>query len=105
MEDQRPTWFVGAAFGGVDDQTSRFLRHGIWENGYTDRYIDDVKSIMSGDRIAIKAAYTRKRVEWPLTSLRQSFLNGALTRLIDPDGEGTYYECRDLGDRRCTVCG
>lgn len=23
---------------------------------------------------------------WPLTSLRQSFLNGALTRLIDPDG-------------------
>ena len=23
--------------------------------------------------------------EWPLTSLRQSFLNGALTRLIDPD--------------------
>ena len=22
---------------------------------------------------------------WPLTSLRQSFLNGALTRLIDPD--------------------
>ena len=23
---------------------------------------------------------------WPLTSLRQSFLNGSLTRLIDPDG-------------------
>jgi len=23
---------------------------------------------------------------WPLTSLRQSFLNGALTRLLDPDG-------------------
>jgi hypothetical protein len=23
---------------------------------------------------------------WPLTSLRQSFLNGALTRMIDPDG-------------------
>ena len=23
--------------------------------------------------------------EWPLTSLRQSFLNGALTRLVDPD--------------------
>src|SRR6266545_3106392 len=22
---------------------------------------------------------------WPLTSLRQSFLNGALTRLLDPD--------------------
>ena len=23
---------------------------------------------------------------WPLASLRQSFLNGALTRLLDPDG-------------------
>ena len=27
----------------------------------------------------------KKTGEWPLTSLRQSFLNGALTRLIDPD--------------------
>lgn len=58
--EQRPVWFVGAAFGGNDDQTNRFLRDSIWENGYTDRYIDDVKSIVAGDRIAIKATYTTK---------------------------------------------
>ena len=60
-EQQRPVWFVGASFGGVDDQTDRFVRDRVWENGYTDRYIDDVKSIMVGDRIAIKASYTQKR--------------------------------------------
>ena len=60
MKDQRPVWFVGAAFGGHDDQTDRFLQDGVWENGYTNSYIDDVKSIMVGDRIAIKASYTRK---------------------------------------------
>ena len=59
-KEQRPVWFVGAAFGGIDDQADRFLQDGIWENGYKDRYIDDVKSIEVGDRIAIKASFTRK---------------------------------------------
>ena len=52
--EQRPAWFVGAAFGGDRDQTDRFLADGIWENGYADRYLDDVRSIRLGDRIAIK---------------------------------------------------
>ena len=55
----RPAWFVGASYGGTDDQTERFLRRGIWENGYTDRYLNTVKSIAEGDRIAIKSAYVR----------------------------------------------
>ena len=59
----RPAWFVGAAFGGWDDQTDRFVSEGIWENGYRDRYLDQVKSILPGDRIAIKAWYTRKNRE------------------------------------------
>ena len=54
-------WFVGAAFsGGVDDQTERFVRDGVWEQGYSGRYIEEVKSIQPGDRIAIKAWYRRK---------------------------------------------
>ena len=56
----RACWFVGAAYGGSDDQTARFLEEGIWENGYRDRYLDAVKSIQPGDRIAIKSSYTRK---------------------------------------------
>lgn len=57
--EDRPCWFVGAAFGD-DDQTDRFLRDGVWENGYDDKYLDQVRSIEPGDRIAIKATYTKK---------------------------------------------
>ena len=46
---------------GSKDQMSRFIEKGIWENGYEDKYLDLVKAIRPGDRIAIKAAYTRKR--------------------------------------------
>lgn len=56
----RACWFVGAAYGGTDDQTSRFLREGIWENRTKKKYIDLVKSMQPGDRIAIKSSYTRK---------------------------------------------
>lgn len=54
------TWFVGASFNGTEDQTLRFLTEGIWENGYEDKYLDIVKSMRIGDRIAIKSSYTRK---------------------------------------------
>ena len=53
-------WFLGASFGGVDDQSERFVREGIWKNGYKDKYLDDVMSIRVGDRVAIKSTYTRK---------------------------------------------
>ena len=53
-------WFVGASFGGIDDQTERFLAEGIWENGYDDKFVDLVRSMRHGERIAIKATYTRK---------------------------------------------
>ncbi len=62
MQDQvssGTTWFVGANYDG-EDQTSRFLSEGIWENGYNDKYLDEVRAMRPGERIAIKAAYTRK---------------------------------------------
>jgi 5-methylcytosine-specific restriction enzyme B len=57
----RACWFVGAFYWGTDDQTPRFFKEGIWVNGYQDRYLDAVKSIQAGDRIAIKSSYIRKR--------------------------------------------
>jgi len=54
------SWFVGANYGGNDDQAQRFLTEGIWENGYENRYLDVVRSMRPGDRIAIKSSYTRK---------------------------------------------
>ena len=56
----RSSWFVGASYGGTEDQTARFLRDGIWENGYDDKYLDKVRAMRPGDRIAIKATYVRK---------------------------------------------
>lgn len=53
-------WFVGAAYGGTEDQMPRFLDEGIWENGYDDKHLDLVRSMQAGDRIAIKSSYTRK---------------------------------------------
>ncbi|MFN5514759.1 MAG: AAA family ATPase [Cyanobacteriota bacterium] len=61
MESGGACWFVGAFYGGTGDQTPRFLEEGIWENGYEDKYLDAVKSIQAGDRIAIKSCYTQKR--------------------------------------------
>ena len=61
-DESRPCWFVGAYYQtGGGDQTARFVEEGIWENGHLDRYLDEVKSIRPGDRIAIKASFTRKR--------------------------------------------
>jgi hypothetical protein len=54
------TWFVGASYGGTDDQMSRYLADGIWENGYDDKLLDIVRSMRPGERIAIKSSYTRK---------------------------------------------
>ncbi|MDO6718696.1 AAA family ATPase [Psychrosphaera sp. 1_MG-2023] len=52
-------WFLGASYGGDDDQTERFLRDGIWQNGTDGKYTDKVKEIRKGDKIAIKSAYTQ----------------------------------------------
>lgn len=54
------TWFVGASYGGTDDQMPRFLAEGIWENGYDDKLLDVVRSMRPGERVAIKSSYTRK---------------------------------------------
>ena len=58
---QKSCWFVGCHYGKQGDQYQRFIDEGIWENGYSDKHIDQVKSMQAGDKIAIKSAYTRKK--------------------------------------------
>lgn len=87
----RASWFVGAAFGGTNDQTQRFIEEGIWQNGYQDRYLDAVRSIQAGDRIAIKASYTRKH-ELPFDNRGQTVSVMAIKAI------GTVKE--NLGDGR-----
>ena len=58
-QEQRPCWFVGSSFGGKDDQTERFIRDKIWETN-RDKAREQIQAAQPGDRIAIKATYTRK---------------------------------------------
>jgi hypothetical protein len=51
-------YVLGAAWydsEGNPDQTERFIQNGIWENGYNDKFVDVVKSVNIGDRVAIKS--------------------------------------------------
>ncbi len=52
-------WLVGAVWDD-QDQTQRFLDESVWENGYQDKYLDEVREMAVGDRIAIKSSSTQK---------------------------------------------
>lgn len=57
-------WYVGATGndenGNWGDFSDRYISEGRWENGWDDKFVEDVNSMKVGDRIAIKAAYTKK---------------------------------------------
>ena len=61
-QSSAPCWFVGAMTGGAD-QTNRFIDEGIWEHDFDDnsRVLAQVRSMQTGERIAIKAS-TRRMV-------------------------------------------
>ncbi|MBL7806590.1 MAG: AAA family ATPase [Saprospiraceae bacterium] len=52
-------WLAGSTYNEQDDQLGRFLREGIWENGFDHKYTDLTKSVKNGDKIAIKSTFTR----------------------------------------------
>src|SRR5690606_1962599 len=56
-------YLLGASWSGDkngSDQTERFLQDGLWENGYTDRFLDVVNDVNIGDRIAMKSSFATK---------------------------------------------
>lgn len=53
-------WLLGANWGGID-KTADFLAEDYWANGYEDKFSDQVKAVQAGDRVAIKASYTRRQ--------------------------------------------
>lgn len=61
MEAIKTYWFLAAKFNGGEDQTERFVRLGIWENGYDNKYLNTVRTISVGDRVAIKSTYNLKK--------------------------------------------
>lgn len=65
IDTSRNYWFVGAARGGNEDMTDEFVEQGIWRfwpgpKG-KNKYSEKIKAMKPGDKIAIKAAYVRKK--------------------------------------------
>jgi 5-methylcytosine-specific restriction protein B len=54
-------YLVGSYWDSYDpkDQTDRFVKEKIWQNGYEDRFIAEVKNIPINSRIAIKASFLK----------------------------------------------
>lgn len=57
---KQTAWFVGGVHNDTGDQTARFVAQGIWENGSDNRYLELVRSMRPGDRIAIRSCHVRK---------------------------------------------
>ena len=85
-------WLVGAYDDDSNvDLTQEFLEKGVWTNNYKDRYLEDVRSIKSGDKIGIKSTYTKKN-GLPFEN------RGQLVSAMDIKAVGTVTE--NLGDGR-----
>ena len=82
-------WYVGAVINKVD-MLETFISEGRWENGYENKHIDEVNSMKPGDKIVIKAAYTRKNVPFKT--------NGATVSVMGIKAIGTVTE--NIGDGR-----
>ncbi len=52
-----PCYLVGALWGNTNDQSSRFFKEGIWENGREDRYAKLVKDIQVGSVLFLKSTF------------------------------------------------
>ena len=88
-EEGRSYWFVGAVWNGNDDQLPRFLEQGIWENGYEDKFLDLVRRIRPGDKIAIKASFIKKRVPFEVDGKAVSVMRIKATgTVLNISGDG-----------------
>jgi 5-methylcytosine-specific restriction enzyme B len=58
-DPNRRFWFAGASWDG-EDQTERFIKEGIWQNGYDDKFSELVAQMKPGDLIAIKSSFVQR---------------------------------------------
>lgn len=56
-------YLVGAFWdtASPQDQTDRFVKEGVWINGYDDKFNQEVNAVPIGSNIAIKAAFVREK--------------------------------------------
>lgn len=92
------------------DQLPRFIEQGIWENGYTDKLLDKVKSVAVGSRIAAKTTYTkgsRPNTKSVLKVLAAGTvtenIGDGITLKVDWDPGFTPFELEGKGAYRSTI--
>lgn len=58
-------WYVGATGandeGVYTDFSETYIAEGRWENRWDSKFIDTVKAVQVGDKIALKSSYTKKK--------------------------------------------
>ncbi len=54
-------FLVGAYWDDKYDHSDKFIKEGIWQNGYDDKYTKEVNAVPVGSKIAIKAVYTEAK--------------------------------------------
>lgn len=62
---QNKYYLVGAYWSDEEpkNQTERFVKDGIWVNGYEDKFLNNVNEVAVGSIIAIKSAFTREKTK------------------------------------------
>ncbi|NTW32038.1 MAG: AAA domain-containing protein [Bacteroidetes bacterium] len=87
-------YVVGAYWDGSNppDQTKRFLDYSIWENGYEDKFLSDVKNVSVGSHIAIKAVFTREKTKSVMSIKARGIVikNHNDGRLLDVEWEDDF---------------
>lgn len=66
-EPESVSYFIAGSVWDKQDQLSRFLKEGIWENGHDGKNVEVVESVRPGSRIAIKAVHTQQKVNSVMT--------------------------------------
>jgi ABC-type Na+ transport system ATPase subunit NatA len=112
MDNTIQYYAVGFTWNGsdVENQLPRFLKDGIWENGFDDRHLKTVNSVPVGARIAAKTTYTKKQDGKSISILKihalgtvaENYQNGKRLKVKwDPDIEP--FEVENRGAYRSTI--
>jgi 5-methylcytosine-specific restriction protein B len=102
-DPNRRFWFAGASWDG-EDQTERFIKEGIWQNGYEDKFSELVALMKPGDLIAIKSSFVQRyhvpfeNGDKPVSCMRIKAV-GTITERLD-DGKTVRVEWDEPGEPR-----
>lgn len=81
---------VGFHWHGQGDQLPRFIKEGVWENGYDNKFLDTVNNVPVGARLAAKTSYTRKE-SGKTISVLHVYAQGTVTN-NPKDGQTLYVD-------------